>query len=106
MPPTLFMTSTRDFLLSNTVTLHRAFLRSGVDARLVVFEGLPHTFWGNPDLPESHEAYKIMASFFDERLRSAGRGLCDKQQQMQDEWNSSGGPKRAPCAAIRYAHED
>jgi acetyl esterase/lipase len=68
MPPTLFMTSTRDMLLSDTTILHRAFLRAGVDARLVVFEGLNHCFWYNPDLPESREADQIMARFFDRAL--------------------------------------
>ena len=34
LPPTLFVTATRDALLSGTVNLHRAFLRAGVDARL------------------------------------------------------------------------
>ena len=51
MPPTLFMTSTRDMLLSDTTILHRAFLSAGVEARLVVFEGLNHCFWYNPSLP-------------------------------------------------------
>ena len=68
MPPTLFMTSTRDMLLSDTTILHRAFLRAGVDARLVVFEGLNHCFWYNPNLPESREADQIMARFFDTAL--------------------------------------
>jgi monoterpene epsilon-lactone hydrolase len=68
MPPTLFMTSTRDMLLSDTTILHRAFLRAGVDASLVVFEGLNHCFWYNPDLPESREANGIMAKFFDTHL--------------------------------------
>ncbi len=36
-PPSLFITSTRDLLLSGTTILHRAFLRAGVDAQLVVF---------------------------------------------------------------------
>ena len=67
-PPTLFITSTRDLLLSGTTVLHRAFLRSGVDAQLVVFEALPHAFWNNPNLPESKEADAIMASFFDRHL--------------------------------------
>jgi len=67
-PPTLFVTSTRDLLLSGTTVLHRAFLRSGVHAQLVVFEALPHAFWNNPNLPESKEADAIMASFFDSRL--------------------------------------
>lgn len=65
LPPTLFVTSGRDLLLSGTTILHRAFLRAGVDASLVVFEALPHAFWNDVDLPESREADEIMAHFFD-----------------------------------------
>jgi acetyl esterase/lipase len=64
LPPTLFVSSTRDALLSGTANLHRAFLRAGVDARLVVFDALPHAFWYNAQLPESIEASHIMADFF------------------------------------------
>ena len=64
LPPTLFITSGRDLLLSGTTILHRAYLRAGVDAQLVVFEALPHAFWNNPALPESKEADAIMARFF------------------------------------------
>jgi len=67
-PPTLFVTSTRDLLLSGTSDLHRAFLRAGVDAELVVFEALPHAFWYNYHLPETKEALDIMARFFDKNL--------------------------------------
>jgi monoterpene epsilon-lactone hydrolase len=67
-PPTLFITSGRDLLLSGTTILHRKFLESGVDADLVVFEALPHAFWNDVSLPESREAYQIMAGFFDSRL--------------------------------------
>ena len=67
-PPTLFITSTRDLLLSNTTTLHRAFLRAGDDAELVVFDALPHAFWYDYHLPESKEALGIMAKFFDEHV--------------------------------------
>lgn len=67
-PPTLFITSGRDLLLSGTTILHRAYLRAGVDAQLVVFEALPHAFWNNPALPESKEADQIMAAFFDKHL--------------------------------------
>jgi epsilon-lactone hydrolase len=68
MPPTLFITSTRDLLLSGTVILHRAFLQAGDDAQLVVFEALPHAFWNNPQLPESREANRMMAAFFNKNL--------------------------------------
>jgi acetyl esterase/lipase len=68
MPPTLFVTAERDALESSTVNLHRAYLRAGVDARLVVFDALPHAFWYHPELPESIEANHIMAEFFVEEL--------------------------------------
>jgi epsilon-lactone hydrolase len=68
LPPTLFVTATRDALLSGTVNLHRAFLRAGVDARLVVFDALPHAFWYNASLPESIEASHIMANFLLEHV--------------------------------------
>src|SRR5579863_481563 len=64
LPPALFITSERDALLSSTTNLHRAYLRAGIDARLVVFDGLPHAFWYRWELPESIEASKIMANFF------------------------------------------
>jgi acetyl esterase/lipase len=67
-PPTLFVTSGRDLLLSGTTILHRAYLRAGVDAELVLFEALPHAFWNNPALPESKEANRIMAEFLDKHL--------------------------------------
>ncbi|HZQ41621.1 MAG TPA: alpha/beta hydrolase fold domain-containing protein [Acidobacteriaceae bacterium] len=63
-PPALFITSGRDALLSSTTNLHRAYLRAGVDARLVVFDALPHAFWYHPELPESIEANHIIAKFF------------------------------------------
>lgn len=64
-PPTLFLSSTRDTLLSGTTTLQRHFYESGVTSPMVIFEGLPHAFWGNFKLPESHEALEIQAKFFD-----------------------------------------
>jgi acetyl esterase/lipase len=67
-PPTLFITSGRDMLLSGTTILHRAYLRDGVDAQLVVFEALAHAFWNNPNLPESREAHQLMASFLAKHL--------------------------------------
>jgi epsilon-lactone hydrolase len=68
MPPTLLVTSTRDILLSGTSIFHRALLRAGVDAQLVVYEGLPHAFWYHFQLPETREALDGMAKFFDEKL--------------------------------------
>lgn len=67
-PPTLFITSGRDLLLSGTTILHRAYLRAGVDAQLVVFEALPHAFWNMPVMPEAKEAHQLMAGFLDKQL--------------------------------------
>ncbi|RZU42398.1 alpha/beta hydrolase fold domain-containing protein [Edaphobacter modestus] len=64
LPPTLFLSSTRDMMLSSTTVLHRAFLRSGVDAQLIVFEALNHGFWYEASLPETKEANQSIASFF------------------------------------------
>ena len=68
MPPTLLVTSTRDLLVSNTAIFHRALLRAGVDARLVVYEALPHAFWYHFALPETRETLDLMAKFFDDKL--------------------------------------
>jgi len=68
MPPALLVTSTRDILLSDTTTLHRALLSAGGDAQLVVFEALPHAFWYHFQLPETKEALELMARFFDEKV--------------------------------------
>jgi monoterpene epsilon-lactone hydrolase len=70
LPPTLFISSERDALLSGTANLHRAYLHAGVDARLVVFDALPHAFWLNAKLPESIEANHFMADFFLEHLKN------------------------------------
>ncbi len=67
-PPALFVTSTRDLLLSGTTILHRAFLSVGVDAQLVVFEALQHAFWYDYRLPETKEALGLMAKFFNEKV--------------------------------------
>jgi acetyl esterase/lipase len=68
LPPTLFVSSERDALLSGTANLERAYLRASVDARLVVFDALPHAFWYHAELPESIEANKLMADFFVKQL--------------------------------------
>jgi monoterpene epsilon-lactone hydrolase len=68
MPTSLLLTSTRDLLLSDTAILHRALLRAGDDAQLVVFEALPHAFWYHFQLPETKEALELMAKFFNEKV--------------------------------------
>lgn len=67
-PPTLLLTSTRDFLLSPTAIFSRALTEKGVDARLVVFDGLPHAFWAYMAAPESDQANELVARFLKEKL--------------------------------------
>ena len=68
LPPTLFITSSRDFLESGTTTMQRAWMRDGVRTEMVAFDGLPHAFWNDVSLPESREAYAAMARFFLEQM--------------------------------------
>jgi monoterpene epsilon-lactone hydrolase len=68
MPPTLLVTSTRDLLLSSTTIFHRALLRAGNDAQLIVFEALRHAFWYHFQFPETTEALELMAKFFDDKV--------------------------------------
>jgi acetyl esterase/lipase len=63
-PPTLCVAGTRDFMLSQTSLFHRALLDAGVDARLQIFEAMPHAHWIYLDLPESTLAFRAMADFF------------------------------------------
>jgi epsilon-lactone hydrolase len=67
-PPSLLITSTRDFALSSVVHTHAQLVRLGVEADLHVWEGLAHAFTFNPDFPESREAYDITVKFFDKHL--------------------------------------
>lgn len=67
-PPTLCIAGTRDFMLSQTSRFHRALLAAGVDARLMVFEAMPHAHWIFMDMPESDEAFEAMAGFLNAQL--------------------------------------
>jgi len=64
-PPTLLVTSTRGMEYSSAIHSHNALVEAGVEADLHVWDGLPHAFWYNSDLPESREVYAVVARFFD-----------------------------------------
>ena len=68
-PPTLCITSGRDFLLSATTNLCRKLGVEAVQAQTIVFDALPHAFWSYLAAPESDEAFKSMAKFFAQRLQ-------------------------------------
>jgi acetyl esterase/lipase len=67
-PPTLFISGTRAAELSTTVHSHIQLLKAGVDAQVAIWEAMDHGFFGNPDLPESREAYDLIAKFFEKHL--------------------------------------
>jgi acetyl esterase/lipase len=55
--------------MSAAVNTHRELVKAGVDAELHVWDGLGHAFFYNPDLPESREAFDVMARFFQQHLK-------------------------------------
>lgn len=67
-PPTLIVTGTRAFELSNAVYTHAQLVKQGVDAALHVWEGMFHGFFYNPDVPESRECYDVIVRFFESHL--------------------------------------
>jgi monoterpene epsilon-lactone hydrolase len=67
-PPTILTAGTRDLFLSNTVRVHRALRRAGVEADLNVYEGMSHAQYAGPGMPEAREVFGDMARFFDAHL--------------------------------------
>jgi monoterpene epsilon-lactone hydrolase len=68
-PPSLLITSTRDFAASSISVMHRRLLAAGVEAHFILFDGLWHAFHMSGNLPESQELYDRVAEFFLARLR-------------------------------------
>jgi len=64
--PTFLQSGTRDVLLSDTVRLHRALRRAGVEADLHVFEAMPHI--GFSGAPEDEELRAEEVRFLDKHL--------------------------------------
>jgi len=67
-PPTLLLAGGRDFSASALTAMHRRLAGLDVPSDLYVFDGLWHAFFVWPDMPESHEAYRLIAGFFDRWL--------------------------------------
>lgn len=67
-PPTLLITGTRDFAMSSAIQSQRLLTDAGVDAELHVWDGMWHSFFSDPEMPESKEAYAVMVKFFDRHL--------------------------------------
>jgi acetyl esterase/lipase len=68
-PASILTTGTRDILLSDTVRVYRAMRKSGVDARLEVYEAMSHAEYNACfDSPESASVFTDIARFFDQHL--------------------------------------
>jgi monoterpene epsilon-lactone hydrolase len=67
-PPTLLITGTRDFTMSSVIQSQRLLTAAGVDAELHVWDGMWHSFFSDPEMPESREAYQVIVDFFGRKL--------------------------------------
>ncbi|MFC3174120.1 alpha/beta hydrolase [Novosphingobium bradum] len=67
-PPTLIVSGTRDIGLSPSLNLHAKLVDAGATAELHVWEAMTHCGFTEPDVPESRQAWKVMAQFFDRYL--------------------------------------
>lgn len=73
-PPTMFMTGTRDRLLSDSVQLHRKLRRAGIDTELHLWDAGPHgNFLDGPTAAASQGALQRRAEQRAQRSAPAGR---------------------------------
>ena len=64
-PPTFIQTGTRDLFLSNSVRMHRALLRAGIEVELHVWEAMPHGGFGGTT-PEDAEVQAEVKRFIEQ----------------------------------------
>ncbi len=62
-PPVFLGVSTEEVLFDDSIRMHEKLLKEGVDSRLVVWEGMWHTFY-MMDFPESFTVFKQISEFF------------------------------------------
>jgi len=70
-PPTIFISGTRDLLLSDTVRMHRLLRSADVDTNLHIYDGQSHGDYMNglvADMPESEDALKELGLFFNRHI--------------------------------------
>lgn len=67
LPPTALFTGTRDFLLSDTVRVHRRMRQAGVDAHLHVWEAGGHFLFGGT-APEDNERDREVRDFLERHV--------------------------------------
>jgi len=67
-PPTLFITGTRSFEFASALASHNKLAAAGVESQFHGWDAMFHGFIYNSELPESREAYDVMAKFFASHL--------------------------------------
>jgi acetyl esterase/lipase len=70
-PPTILISGTRDLLLSDTVRMHRALRKAGVETDLLIYDGQTHGDYMQNLLryvPESEDAQRELFEFFNKHL--------------------------------------
>jgi acetyl esterase/lipase len=67
-PPTLLISGTRDMAMSTVIHSQTLLDQAGVDTELRLWEGMWHSFFSDPELPESKDAYRVIWRFFDRHL--------------------------------------
>ena len=67
-PPSLLISGTRAVEMSTMADANNKLAAAGVDTSLYIWDGAFHAFIHDPTLPESREAYEIIARFFAEKL--------------------------------------
>lgn len=67
-PPTLLITGTRDMAMSSVIQSQILLSQAGVETELHVWDGMWHSFFSDPELPESQAAYAAIVKFFDRHL--------------------------------------
>lgn len=67
-PPTLLISSTRDFAMSSVIATHSQLVSLGVEADLHLWDGREHAFLLAPNIPESRDAFVVIVDFFDKKL--------------------------------------
>lgn len=70
-PPTLLISGTRDMALSAVLRSQALLDQAGATTQLQVWEGMWHSFFSDPELPESQAAYGVIVKFFDRHLGSS-----------------------------------
>jgi len=78
-PPTLLLSGTRDQALSSCVESELALRRAGAVTEMHIWDGMWHAFFVDPDMPESREAYGVIAKFFERHLNPKIRHAEEEQ---------------------------